>query len=200
MRNMRILTAAIASCLLTTIAPAKTEFLDAAIQRYPNIENTVLDSCSLCHSSGTNRNSYGLDYQANDRDFAAIENIDSDNDNFDNIVEIMALTKPGDPSSVPATLHVEKPNGGETLTIGMKAPVRWTTTGNVGTDVSIELWQNGQKVRTLKRTTPNDGKQRVLLKDTLPTGSGFVIKVKSVSDPTISDTSDNGFTIAPATP
>lgn len=203
MMNVKIVRIALVCVLISPIAFAKSDYLDDAIAQYPSINNTVLDSCSLCHSTGTNRNSYGADYDAANRNFATIENDDSDNDGFDNITEIEALTEPGDASSYPvvqASITVKKPNGGETWTIGTKVQVTWQSTGNIGADVRIELWQNGQKVKTLKGATPNDGKQRVALKDTLPTGTGFTIKVKSASDPSIGDESNASFTINPATP
>jgi hypothetical protein len=184
--------------MLSPIASAHTEYLSAAELVYPNIVDTSLDSCSLCHSTGFNRNSYGSDYGLFGHNFQSIENEDSDADGFLNGTEIDALTFPGNPNSFPiimGTLKLKKPNGGETWTIGTKALVSWTSTGDVGTDVSIELWQNGQKARTLKGTTPNDGKQKVALKNTLPTGTGFTIKVISISDPSIEDESDSTFSI-----
>ncbi|MCC6797991.1 MAG: hypothetical protein IT366_22955 [Candidatus Hydrogenedentes bacterium] len=198
--NLKIVCIAFACVFISQVASAKSDYLDDAIAEYPSINGTSLDSCSLCHSTGTNRNSYGADFDAANRNFAAIENVDSDNDGFDNITEIEALTKPGDANSHPtvqASITVKKPNGGETWTIGTKAQVTWQSTGNVGADVRIELWQNGQKVKTLKGTTPNDGKQRVALKVSLPTGTGFTVKVKSVSDPSIGDESNASFTINP---
>ncbi|MCC6152797.1 MAG: hypothetical protein IT367_03515 [Candidatus Hydrogenedentes bacterium] len=203
MMILKIVRIAFVCVLISPIVFAKSDYLDDAIAQYPSINNTVLDSCSLCHSSGTNRNAYGADFGAANHNFTAIENDDSDNDGFDNITEIEALTKPGDANSHPvvqASITVKKPNGGEVWTIGTKAQVTWQSTGNVGADVRIELWQNGQKVKTLKGSTPNDGKQRIALKDTLPTGSGFTVKVKSVSDPFIGDESNAGFTINPVTP
>ena len=184
--------------MASPIAMAEIPYLTAARLEYPSIIGTPLNSCSLCHSSGDNRNPYGSDFGSFGHNFQSIENEDSDDDGFSNITEIDALTFPGNPNSFPivmGTIRVKKPNGGETWTIGTKALVSWTSTGDVGTDVSIELWQNGQKARTLKGTTPNDGKQKVALKNTLPTGTGFTIKVKSISDPSIEDESDSTFSI-----
>ena len=179
------------------MAMAFMPYLTAAEMTYPKIVGTALDSCALCHSSGTNRNSYGEDYGSHSHNFQNIENLDSDSDGATNKAEIDALTFPGDSNSVPpaASITVKKPGNGVTLTLGTKILVSWTSTGDVGTDVSIELWQNGQKVKTLKGTTPNDGKQKVVLKDTLPTGSGFSIKVISNSNAAISDFSPGTFTI-----
>ncbi|MBM3288907.1 MAG: hypothetical protein FJY92_02025 [Candidatus Hydrogenedentes bacterium] len=202
MMKLRILVKLLVCCLAVPVALADVEFLDAAVAKYPNIEGTSLESCMLCHVSpvGGDRNPYGLDYKKFGQSFTAIEFEDSDNDGADNIVEINALTMPGNPNSVPASITVKKPNGGETWTIGTKALVTWSSAGNVGPDVTIELWQNGQKMKTLKGTTPNDGKQRVPLKDTLPTGTGFTVKVKSATNASIADVSNASFTINPAAP
>ncbi|HRK34539.1 MAG TPA: hypothetical protein PLJ47_08070 [Candidatus Hydrogenedentes bacterium] len=203
MESLRLRIILIVCFVTLPSAMAKEEYLDDAIAKYPSINNTALDSCTLCHTIVPARNSYGADFKSASNSFTAIENDDSDGDNTSNIDEINALTFPGDDSSYPppeASVTVKKPNGGETWTLGTKAKVTWTSKGDVGTDVSIELWQNGQKVKTLKKTTPNDSKQNVKLKTTLPTGSGFTVKVKSVSNPAVADESNSGFTINPASP
>ncbi len=63
---------------------------------------TVLDTCSVCHSSVPSLNPYGKDLHSAGDNFAAIENMDSDGDGWTNIQEIKALTFPGDPTSHPA--------------------------------------------------------------------------------------------------
>lgn len=189
---------------LAPVALAYEPYLDLAKGTYPSITNTALDSCVLCHlnpAGGGARNPFGEDFKTHGHSFATIEGLDSDADNFTNMVEIDALTFPGDASSVPAiagTIKVKKPNGGETWTIGTKALVTWTSTGDIGADVSIELWQNGHKVKKLKGSTPNDGKQKIKLKaGKFTAGDGYTVKVKSVADPSISDESDASFSIAP---
>jgi hypothetical protein len=65
---------------------------------------TVLDTCTLCHTSVPARNPYGDDFfnaGANLAALDAIANIDSDGDGATNITEINALTFPGDPGSIP---------------------------------------------------------------------------------------------------
>lgn len=203
MVKLRILVIVLVCFVSSPLALAKMDDLNDAIAKYPSIDNTALDGCTLCHTIVPERNDYGADFKKANRNFATIENVDSDGDGSNNIDEINALTFPGDASSFPppeATIKVKKPNGGETWTLDTKQKVTWTSTGDVGADVSIELWQNGQKVKSLKGTTPNDGKQSVKLKTSLPTGSGFTVKVKSVSNPAIADESNAGFTINPASP
>lgn len=86
---------------------AQSSDLNSAVARYPNIANTALQSCDLCHTGNIpNLNPYGADYLNNGRSSAAfglIENIDSDGDGFTNIQEIRDhLTFPGDPNSLPS--------------------------------------------------------------------------------------------------
>jgi len=93
----------IASGVVMIVSPepvlARTNDLTAAVSRYPQIDNTDLDSCSLCHGSSYSLNPYGSDYDT--YGFAGIENIDSDGDGFLNIDEINALTEPGDENDHP---------------------------------------------------------------------------------------------------
>jgi hypothetical protein len=65
---------------------------------------TALDACSLCHVGETNYrlDAYGRAFDDSRRDFAAIEDLDSDGDGFTNIEEIAALTFPGKADSKPA--------------------------------------------------------------------------------------------------
>lgn len=198
MNGLRARLAITIAAICAVSAHAKNEYLFAAGLFYPEITSTELYNCSLCHSSGDNRNPFGMDFEASGHNFQSIEDIDSDSDGFSNIVEIESLTWPGNPLSFPfrfGTVNVKKPNGGEAWTIGSKAKVTWTTTGDIGDEVSIELWQNGQKVKTLKRATPNDGKQAVKLKSSLPAGAGYTIRVRSLLDKSIVDESNAPFSL-----
>lgn len=184
--------------VLAPVALAKNEYLFAAGLKYPDITTTSLYDCSLCHASGDNRNPFGMDFEASGHNFDAIENEDSDHDGFSNITEIERLTWPGNPLSFPfimGTIKVLKPKGGETWTVGTKATVTWASDGDVGDEVSIELWRNGEMVTTLKGVTPNDGKQRVKVKGSWPRGGGFRVRVRSLSDLSIVDESDASFSI-----
>ena len=62
-----------------------------------------MGSCITCHTSldGKGYNPYGVAFLANNKNFAAIEPLDSDNDGFDNLTEIIDDTFPGDPASFP---------------------------------------------------------------------------------------------------
>lgn len=75
--------------------------LAAFVTRYPFTDETRLDSCTTCHTAVPVLNPYGSDYLEAERDFAAIEPLDSDADGATNLDEIMALTFPGDATDVP---------------------------------------------------------------------------------------------------
>jgi hypothetical protein len=76
-----------------------------ARSKYPSLVGTRIDSCSLCHTSSIpSLNPFGSAYRSNGRNvaaFGAIESADSDQDGATNLVEIMALTFPGDPGDRP---------------------------------------------------------------------------------------------------
>lgn len=180
-------------------AHALPVYLTAAVLRYPNIQATPLNSCSLCHSGGTNRNPYGQDFVEHSLNFEAIENIDSDDDGFTNIDEIIGIAFPGDPASVPsgpASISVWKPKADTMWVQGERIRVTWESTGAVGAMVTIELWRNGEKVKTLKLSTDNDGKQRVRVPANVAAGDGYSIRVKSTALPGVYGDSSE-FTIQP---
>ena len=83
---------------------AFTNYLTSAVGQYPGISGSALNSCVLCHpAGGYSLNSYASAYRAAGHSFTAIEGADSDRDGFSNIVEIRALTFPGNAASFPTT-------------------------------------------------------------------------------------------------
>lgn len=80
-------------------ARAGSEDLNGFNQKY-GTAGTRLDSCSMCHTSGSpsasDVNPYGTDYAGASYDFASIEQRDSDGDGVRNLDEINARTFPGD--------------------------------------------------------------------------------------------------------
>lgn len=97
---------------------------------------------------------------------------------------------------VPCSLTVTRPNGGQTWTIGTKQRIRWSPVGTCCQNVRVELWKDGQKVRNIRRSTPNDGSFRWNIRaDRYSPGTGCRVKIRCVSGSTIQDTSDGAFTL-----
>ena len=91
-------------------AGAYTSYLTSAENQYRNIIGTKLDSCQFCHpSGGYSLDPYAQAYKDAGHSFTAIEQLDSDKDGFTNIVEITALTWPGDASDHPVAAATNTP-------------------------------------------------------------------------------------------
>jgi len=101
--------------------------------------SAVLNTCTLCHPSGTStHNSYSTAFRNANHNFQAIENLDSDGDGFTNIVEIKALTFPGNAASHPSAsgdttpptvTNFSIPSTATSLTVSITS---FTATDNVG--------------------------------------------------------------------
>ena len=111
-----------------------------------------------------------------------------------------------DSSDNPFTLFtpaitVISPNGGETWQRGTTHPISWTYTGNVGTSVKIEFFKGA----TLKGsvTVPvgsgGSGSWNWAIPAIGLVGNDYKVKVRSVSNSSISDSSDNPFTLTTIT-
>jgi len=85
-----------------SMAYARSDFMEKFNDTY-GTRGTPLDTCITCHSNIPNLNPYGEDFRDNGSDFAAIEQMDSDNDGFSNVTEINARSLPGDPGDVPSS-------------------------------------------------------------------------------------------------
>ncbi|WMW25101.1 PGF-CTERM sorting domain-containing protein [Methanolobus sediminis] len=82
---------------------ARPDYMAAFMKQY-DVTGTRLATCDMCHinpNGGGPRDSYGLAYAGNGKNFSAIEELDSDGDGFTNIEEISALTFPGDSDDYP---------------------------------------------------------------------------------------------------
>lgn len=97
------------------------------------------------------------------------------------------------------TVTLTNPNGGGKWRIGKRQRIEWTFTGDIGANVKLELLRNGSLVKTIKGSTANDGLQKWKVPNDVQTGNGYKVRIKSVSDPSISDQSDSSFRIKPAT-
>ncbi|MDK9699210.1 MAG: hypothetical protein OEM52_03535 [bacterium] len=96
--------------------------------------------------------------------------------------------------TIPQTVTVTSPNGGEAWSIGTQHPITWTTTGTVG-NVIIDInrtYPTGTW-STIVASTANTGSYNWTV--TTPTTSSARIRVRIVATPTIGDTSAADFTI-----
>lgn len=104
--------ALVAMLLLAPQVMARQSYLSTFETTYPAAAGSRIDACNLCHNSpegGDSRNPYGSSYASSGRNFAAIENIDSDKDGWTNLQEIKSLTFPGDSTDHPTTPPQESP-------------------------------------------------------------------------------------------
>lgn len=99
----------------------------------------------------------------------------------------------GDVTIAVATVAVVVPNGGETLLLDSLAALQWSSS-NAGGQVNIELSRDGGSTYdTLFVAIPNTGS--VSWTVTGPTTAAGRLRVSSVADPSVTDMSDNAFSI-----
>jgi len=94
--------------------------------------------------------------------------------------------------------RIISPNGGEELAKGNNYLIKWNTTG-AGTDVAIALYKNGGYLQTIAGKAPNTGFISWLIPKSLANGSDYQIKIRSFTDASIFDYSDDRFTIQGST-
>jgi len=98
----------------------------------------------------------------------------------------------------PPSITVTSPNGGETWTAGSYKTITWTYTGDPGY-LKIELLKGTSVVSTISsyayKGSNGSGSYNWTVPSNLSSGSDYVIRIKSTSNASITDTSDNFFTI-----
>lgn len=96
--------------------------------------------------------------------------------------------------SLPASITVISPNGGEMWPIGLPRPIEWTSV-NLGGTIRIELSRDGGATfpEILFAGTADDGNESWLV--TGPPTATARVRVASVSSPTVSDISNGTFQI-----
>ncbi|MFQ5628082.1 MAG: YCF48-related protein [bacterium] len=92
-------------------------------------------------------------------------------------------------------ITVVKPNGGETWQAGQSHEIQWTSSGDVGSQVKIELHRNTVFEKTITASTANDGAFIWTIAANQAAASDYHIKVTALSNQTVSDFSDNFFAI-----
>ena len=92
-------------------------------------------------------------------------------------------------------ITIISPNGGENWKRGTTQTIRWTSTGNTGSNVKIELLKNGV-ASTIKSSTQNDGSTSWTISSSQTTGTIYRIRVTSTTNSAFMDISNNDFTIS----
>lgn len=90
------------------------------------------------------------------------------------------------------TLTVTAPNGGESWTAGTTQRIRWTST-NLSGNVRIEVSRDGIYWTTITSNTANDGDHPWFV--TTPRSTNSWVRVRSVTETTVTDKSNAKFTI-----
>jgi len=101
---------------------------------------------------------------------------------------------------VPAAITVTAPNGGENWRAGSTQTIRWSYTGNPGSNVKIELLKSGTVNRTIKSSTSigsgGNGSYNWAIPSTQTSGTEYKVRITSTTNSAIKDTSDNNLTIS----
>jgi len=122
-----------------------------------------------------------------------------------NIAGTNSVTKSGyitvtqAPATTP-TITVTAPNGAESWIQGSSHAITWTSTGDVGSNVKIEVLKAGSVVQTLSSSDPNDGTFSWTLATTLVAGTDYRVRITSMTNTAVTDVSNNYFTITTSTP
>jgi len=98
-------------------------------------------------------------------------------------------------------LTVTFPNGGEGYCINQGTGIEWSYWGDLGQTVKIELLKGGVLDRILSPSTSigNEGIGYYywVVSPTQPIGDDYSIRISSITDPAINDTSDGPFSVMP---
>ena len=104
------------------------------------------------------------------------------------------------PVAITSTITVTSPNGGESWQRGTSHTVTWSYTGSPGSNVQITLLKAGTAVGTISASTSigsgGIGSYTWPIYATGATGSDYSVKVTSMSNALVNDTSNNYFTLA----
>jgi len=93
------------------------------------------------------------------------------------------------------TITVTSPNGDESWQQGTTHTISWSSTGDVGSYVKIELYKGGTFDTTITSSTSNDGSYSWGILSSQTPGADHKVKITSTSDSNIYDYSDSYFSI-----
>jgi PKD repeat protein len=107
------------------------------------------------------------------------------------------------PVTTKPSITVTSPNGGETWQRGTTRTVSWDYTGSPGSSVKIVLLKGTSEIGTIVDSVPlgsgGSGSYAWPVYATASTGSDFKVSVQSISQSAVKDTSNDYFTLTPAT-
>ena len=103
---------------------------------------------------------------------------------------ILHTTNGGEPF-----VSVVSPNGGETWQAGSTQQITWND--NISEDVKIELFKGSVFNSIISSSTASNGSFGWIIPTNQTTGADYKIKITSIAVDTISDLSDNNFSIIP---
>lgn len=101
---------------------AKSSYKRSLVNQYPSLAGTKLDSCQTCHVAVPDLNPYGGMYKDRGHSFQAIELLDSDEDGWSNLDEILAGTWPGDKNDFPSQSPTATATATATASVSNPAP------------------------------------------------------------------------------
>lgn len=98
----------------------------------------------------------------------------------------------------PNTIILGSPNGGETIFPSSTYKIVWKA--NIVGNVRIDLLKNGVFYAAITKDAPNNGSFAWKVKSSIPSGSDFSIRIRSITNPVATvDTSDATFAVSGAT-
>jgi len=162
-------------------ANVKIELLKAGVLNTVISSSTANDGSYSWTISSTQ--TLGTDYKIRITSTSITSITDSSDNNF-------AIT-----STAASSITVTTPNGGQTWARGSVHTITWTSTGNPGAYVKIELLKGGVSVGVASSSTANDGSYDWTISSTRAVGTDYKIRITSTSITSITDSSNNNFAI-----
>ena len=98
--------------------------------------------------------------------------------------------------TVVPSITVTSPNGGENWKRGTTYTITWTSVGSTGTNVKIELLKGTSVVKTISKSTLNDGSFGWPVPGNLGATTNYKVRITSTSNSAYKDESDNFFQIS----
>ena len=101
----------------------------------------------------------------------------------------------GDGSSGSSTITVTSPNGGENWEPGSSHSITWSSSNLPGSNVGIQLYRSGVYITSISSSITDDGSYTWSISSSLAEHDDYQVMIYSTSESSISDYSDNYFTI-----